>query len=342
MIVSRSIRRAVAIVVVGAACMPSGHDGRAPLNANDSTGYRVVHGWPALAEGTFFGGVSAVGVDSRGDVFIAERLDREWPKTDILDTTPMHTGPIVSLDGRTGAVRARWGANILAFPHGLTIDSLDNVWITDVALHQVFKFSHDGQLLLTVGTRAKPGNDATHFNRPTDVAIAPDGSFFVSDGYENTRIVKFAADGKFVSQWGTKGTGEGQFDLPHGITLNTDGLLYVSDRGNKRVQVFDQSGRFVKQWSGAAFVSPNSIAVAPDGTLLLTDGGGRDSIPDRSGVVVLRADGTRIGKIGRWGNQDGQFFDLHDVAVARDGSVYAVDVSGRRVQKFTGLPRSTK
>lgn len=330
------------ILAFATACTPTGQNGRAPMSAGDSAGYRVVHGWPALPEGSFFGGVSAVGVDSRGDVYIAERLDREWPKSDILDTTPMHTGPIVGLDGRTGAVRVRWGAKILAFPHGLTIDRLDNVWITDVALHQVFKFSHDGQLLLAVGTRARPGNDATHFNRPTDVAIASDGSFFVSDGYENARIVKFAPDGKFISQWGTKGAGEGQFNVPHGIMLSADGLLYVSDRGNKRVQVFDQSGKFVKQWSGAAFVSPNSIAAAPDGTLLLTDGGGQDSIPDRSGIVVLRADGTRIGKIGRWGNQDGQFFDIHDVAVAQDGSVYAADVSGRRVQKFMGRPRSTK
>ena len=104
-------------------------------------------------------------------------------------------------------------------------------------LNQVFKFSHDGKLLLTLGERGVAGDDRSHFNRPTDVAVARDGSFYVSDGYVNSRVLKFAADGKFLVQWGTKGNGPGQLDLPHGIALDAAGRVFVVDRQNARVQV---------------------------------------------------------------------------------------------------------
>ena len=142
-------------------------------------------------------------------------------------------------------------------PHGLTIGPTGNIWLTDVALHQVFKFTHDRRLLSTWGERGVSGNDRTHFAMPTDVAVWTDGSFYVTDGSENARVVKFAANGQYEFEWGTPGSGPGQFKLPHGIHIDDEGQVYVADRGNSRVQVFTHDGRFLRQWQGVAFGRPS-------------------------------------------------------------------------------------
>lgn len=303
--------------------------------AGKPEGYRVVHGWPELPEGRVLGAVSGVGVDAQGKVFVFHRNQRSWPATDELLTTTIAGAAVTVFDPNSGKVLAEWGQNTFAMPHGLTIDFNDNVWLTDVALHQVYKYTRDGELLLTLGERGVSGNDATHFNRPTDVAVAPDGSVFVSDGYGNTRVIKFSADGKFVSQWGEPGNGPGEFNVPHGIAMDSAGHIYVADRENDRVQVFDAAGHFLAQWKGGAIGRPYGIAIAPNGTALIADGGEQpDNPPDRSGLVVLKLDGTMIERLGRWGNYDGQFLIAHDVAVAQDGTVYVGDITGGRVQKF--------
>ena len=187
--------------------------------------YQVVHGWPILPEGTMLGIASAVAVDSHNHVFVLDRRDREWPASDSLDPTPIPGTTVRVFDGATGALLAEWGASSFAMPHGITIDATDNVWITDVALHQVYKYSNSGQRLLTVGEREVAGQDSLHFNRPSCVVAAPDGSFYVSDGYGNNRVVKFGRDGRYLLQWGTKGNRPGQFDLPHGIAQGRGGPL---------------------------------------------------------------------------------------------------------------------
>ena len=116
----------------------------------------------------------------------------------------------------------------------------NNVWLTDVGLHQVFKFTASGELLLTLGTARESGNDSSHFNLPTDVAVLPGGDFYISDGYANTRVLKFSAAGEFLFQWGAPGSGPGQFRLPHGIALDQVGRVYVADRSDSRIQVFDE------------------------------------------------------------------------------------------------------
>jgi peptidylamidoglycolate lyase len=310
-----------------------GEDPRNGAGARD--GYRVVHGWPQLPEGRVLGSVSGVGIDTQGNVFVFHRNELTWPASDELSTTPI-VGPTVTVfHPQTGEVLAQWGENTFAMPHGLTVDHENNVWLTDVALHQVYKFTHDGKLLLTLGERGVSGNDATHFNRPTDVAVAADGTAFISDGYRNTRVLVVSRDGEFISQWGAKGNGPGEFNVPHGLAIDGVGRLYVADRENDRVQVFDRAGRFLSEWKESAIGRPYGIAIAHNSTALVADGGEQPlTPPDRSGVSVVNLDGTVIERFGRWGNYDGQFRMAHDVAVAQDGAVYVGDITGGRVQKF--------
>jgi peptidylamidoglycolate lyase len=323
------------VTVWSAACMALGTAtgaGHRPVRALPNVDYHVVHGWPVLPDAAVFEEVSSVAVDSRGNVLVLQRGGRQWPDSDQLDQTPIADPTVFVFDGRTGLLVAVWGENRFALPHSLTVDAHDNVWITDVALHQVFKFSHDGTLLLTLGERGVAGNDSVHFNRPTDVAVTPGGPFYVSDGYGNSRVIKFADNGTFLLAWGAKGTGPGQFDLPHGIALDTAGLVFVVDRQNARVQVFDRTGSHLP-WESPPLANPQDIAIATDGTTFVTDiGDGR--APDRSGVYVLRPDGSVVGRIGRYGNYDGQFLVAHGITVGRHGEVYVADFNGRRVQKF--------
>jgi peptidylamidoglycolate lyase len=297
--------------------------------------YRVEHGWPVLPEGEVLGSVAGVGVNSRGDVFVFHRAGRTWPKSDVLDLTPISRPTVDIFDGVTGVLLRSWGENLFAMPHGLTIDDHDDVWLTDVALQQVFKFSSDGRVLLTLGERGVAGADARHFNRPTAVAVAGDGSFYVSDGYKNTRVMKFSAAGKFLFQWGTKGAGPGQFDLPHWVALDAAGNVYVADRENQRIQVFDSAGHYMSQWAGKLLGRPYAIAIDKHGSAYIADGGDQpEGPPDRSAWVLARLDGTPVVRVGRFGNYDGQFEMAHSIAVDGKGAVYVGDITGARVQKF--------
>ncbi len=297
------------------------------------SGYAVVHDWPQLPQGRTLGSAAGVGVTRGGTVLVFHRATRSWSEPLPLD--PIAAPTIAEFDIGSGKLVREWGAGIFAMPHGLTTDSQDNVWLTDVALHQVFKFSRDGKLLLTVGERGVPGTDGAHFNRPTDVAVLPDGSFYVSDGYRNTRVVKFTSDGRFDFQWGESGTGPGQFDTPHAVTLDAEGRVYVADRENDRVQVFTPRGQFIAQWKSAAIGRPYSVAMLGTAFALIADGGVQpDGPPERSGVSVVSRAGAPLQRLGRWGNYDGQFMMAHDAAGDADGNFYVVDIAGRRVQKF--------
>lgn len=295
--------------------------------------HEVVRDWPKLPEGHVLGLCAGVGVDSHNHVFVFHRCGRLWSNP--FPTDPIATPTVTVIDGPTGKLLGQWGANQFIMPHGLTIDHEDNVWLTDVGLHQVFKFTPDGRLLLTLGERDKPGSDASHFNLPTDVAVLPDGSFYVSDGYKNTRVVKFRADGRYQFEWGGKGTGPGEFNLPHGIALDTRGRVYVCDRTNSRIQVFDAAGKFLDQWKGPQIGRPYGVDVRPDGHVFIIDGGEPSLKPSERGKAVeLDAEGHVLDTFGSPGKEPGQFQLGHDIAVGPDGAVYVAEGTGARVQKF--------
>lgn len=253
-----------------------------------------------------------------------------------MSTDPITAPTVLLFDGASGQQRGAWGAGRFAMPHGLTVDGQDNAWVTDVALHQVFKFTNDGALLLTLGERGVPGDDSVHFNRPTDVAVAPDGSFYVSDGYRNSRVVHFSKEGRYLLSWGRKGSRPGEFEVPHSIARDATGQVYVADRSNARIQVFDSVGHFISEWKGPELGRPWAVRVGADGYVYVVDGGDQPTTPpDRARVLVLTRQGRVVESFGRFGNYDGQFVWPHAVAVATDGTVYVGDVStGRRVQKF--------
>lgn len=297
--------------------------------------FHVVHGWPELPMGEDLGSVSGLDVDAHNRVFVFHRANRRWPADDKLDLKPIDRSTVTVFDGATGKLLFSWGSNMFAMPHGLSVDPDGNIWLTDVAMQQIYKYTPDGKLLMALGERGVAGDDPYHFNRPTAAAVARDGSFYVSDGYINTRVAKYSAQGKFLFQWGTKGSGPGQFDLVHGVVLDRDGRVYVSDRSNGRIQVFDANGHFLKQWSSRLIGRPYAIALGADGRIFVADGGDQpDSPPDRSALVVLGTDGLALARIGRWGNQDGEMEMSHAVAVGPDGAVYVGDITGARIQKF--------
>jgi DNA-binding beta-propeller fold protein YncE len=187
-----------------------------------------------MPDGWKFGRVSAVGTDSAGSVYVFHR----GPKAD----------PIVVFDAKGKYLRS-WGRGVFGNAHGLRVDRDNNVWVTDNGLHLVHKFTNEGQLLLTLGVKGKPGTDEKTFNRPTDIAFASNGDFYVSDGYGNSRVVKFSREGKHLLTWGKKGSGPGEFNTPHSIAVDSHGAVYVSDRENNRIQIFDANGKFLRQWT---------------------------------------------------------------------------------------------
>ncbi len=272
--------------------------------------YRPVAGWPEWPADVKLGLVSAVATDAHDNVYIAHRGKK----------------PILVFD-RAGKFLRAWGDEHLKTPHGLRIDGAGNVWVTDIGHHQVFKFDPKGKLLLMLGVEDEAGAGRFHFDRPTDVAVTPAGDFYVSDGYGNSRVVKFSREGKFLKEWGTKGTGDGEFRLPHAICLDEKGRVYVGDRENNRVQVFDADGKLLAVWkeSGAPF----GLFLAGE-RLFVADGRAH-------WVNVLDLNGKTLGRIGEKGAGPGQFNLPHMLCVDSKGSVYVAEVNGKRVQKLVPI-----
>ncbi len=320
-------------------CIACGHTIRenAENLFDKNTKYELVKDWPQLPKGFLLGNPSGIGVDSHQNIFVFHRAYRRWVlpcPPDSIITSPT----ILVLDRNSGKILNQWGQNLFIMPHGLKIDKDDNIWVTDVWLHQVFKFNHDGALLMKLGKATVSGNDSTHFNLPTDVAISSDGSFYVSDGYGNSRVVKFSATGKYLFEWGKKGNKPGEFDIPHSINLDAKGNVYVADRENSRIQVFSPEGKFIKEWDNEK--SGKVYALAFDKTkmnLVAVDYQMNDTIPKGSDIFLFNFGINKLSQFGKSGSYNGPLCRYHDVVMDDEQSIYVGDILGNRIQKFRKL-----
>ena len=326
------------------------HSGAQPSGAPASS-YCLAPDWPNLPDDIELGQAAGLGIDSRGVVYVFHRGGRSWDTVPSLaaraqalwaglfgagsDIETIAQDTILALDPRTGELLASFGAGRFRIPHGLTLDGGNNIWVTDVGLHQVFKFSPNGELLLTLGEAGQSGSGPARFNGPTDVAVDAGGSVYVADGYGNARVVKFSPEGAYLMEWGGRGAAPGQFDVPHGIAIDERGQIYVADRGNARIQVFDGAGRVLRQIAGPEIGRPWAVDLGADGTLYAVDGGDQDPANPRSGLLALTPEGRVLARWSGHGYEAGNLVWPHDLAVSSRSEVFVGEVlDANRIQKF--------
>lgn len=276
--------------------------------------YAPVPGFFKLPPGMNFGEVAGIALNSAGHILVFNRGPT----------------PLVEFD-RDGTYLRTLGNGIFKVAHGLRVDADDNIWITDIGSHLVLKLDAQGRVLMVLGKADEPGTyvdthpDLPLFDMPTDVAFGPGGEIFVSDGYGNARVVKFDKTGRFNKAWGSKGKAPGQFNLPHAIAVDHQGLVYVADRENRRIQVFDLDGNFVKAWTHVGY--PYGLFLTPDQMLYMTDG-------RNERLLKMDLNGDILGTFGGPGKGTGQFCWAHGVAVGSSGEIYVTEILNWRVQKF--------
>ena len=270
--------------------------------------YAVDSEWPKLPPGWTFEETPGVAVDAREHVFVFHRGPH----------------PLMEFD-KNGAYIRSWGDGSFVRPHGLKFDREGNLWGSDDMGHVVVKFDPQGRVRMVLGRKNTPGETKENFNRPTDIAFAVNGDMFVSDGYGNSRVVKFDKNGTFVKAWGKKGSGEGEFNLPHGIAVDKRGRVYVGDRENYRMQVFDSDGKFLTQWKHVG--SPWGVVVSDDDFIYMADG-------HNNRILKLNMNGDVQGVVASAGKLPGQVDFVHHLAVGPSRSIYVAEIKNWRAQKF--------
>ena len=276
--------------------------------------------------------VAAVATDSRDRVYLFNRGEH----------------PVIVFD-RDGRFLHSWGEGQFVRAHGITIGSDDSVYCTDDSDHTVRKFTRDGKLLMTLGTRGQPSDTGATsidyrsirhsgppFHYPTNLAIAPSGDLYVSDGYGNARIHRFSPDGRLIHSWGSPGSGPGQFHIPHGIAVDRRGTVFVADRENSRIQMFSAEGEFLDEWPEIA--RPCQVTFDNAGNLYVAEVGYRAGMwpgtsppslnPTGGRVSVFDPEGTLLA---HWGGGEnptapGDFFAPHDISIDSQGDVYVAEV----------------
>jgi NHL repeat len=274
---------------------------------NASGTYQTVENWAQFPEGvTKWGGATGVDIDSKGNIYVFHRNE---------------SMPIMAFD-RNGKFLRAWGQGMFKTTHFLRTDRDGNVWVTDRGDHQVFKFSPQGKLLMTLGRKGVIGENESQdaFNGVADLVIARNGDIFIADGEStNTRVVKYSKDGKFIKWWGGKGTEPGKFDEPHSIAIDSKGRLYIGDRRNKRVQIFDQDGTFIDQWTHLG--TPWGVFVK-DERLYVVDGTENNCL-----LIVNTKDGKVLEKVEGLVNPTAVTVDSKD-------AIYIGEVNGANVRKL--------
>ena len=301
--------------------------------------YRTVEGvWAPLPDGRSWGSTSAVEVSPDGETIWA--LDRCGENTcvghDDLDT-------VFQFD-KDGNLLTRFGAGMFVWPHGIDVDDQGNVWVADARGegnrgHQVIKFSPEGEVLMRLGTAGVAGRTEETFDQPNDVLVAPNGDIFVGDGHPangNNRIVKFSSDGTYITEWGETGSEPGQFHTPHALAMDSQGLLYVGDRSNRRIQVFDQDGEFIRDFYG--FGRASGLSIDSNDMLYIADSESnwRRNPGFKRGIRIASvSDGLVVAFIpDPEPDQDNAGTSAAEgVAIDNEGNVYGAEVGPRALRK---------
>ena len=268
--------------------------------AAQAADYSLDPNWPkALPEGIQWGQVPNVTIDQQGFIYAFHRAKP----------------PVLKFDS-AGNLVGSWGTDLIATAHGFRVAPDGSLWATDYNRQSgnvVLKFDTEGRLLLKIGARGFTGTLPNTFNGPTDVAVAPNGDVFVADGHWNNRIVKFDATGRYLMEWGHKGTGPGEFDVPHSIVIDRRGRVLVADRSNERIQLFDQQGKYLSEWK--QFGRPSGLTIDSNDVLYAAD------YEVKRGITYGSAEtGTVMGFI-RGSEPEG-------IVVDAAGNVYTGEVTG--------------
>ncbi len=283
-----------------------------------TSSYRLIEGWAQLPSGVeAWGQTIGVELDADGNLWVFQRCFAEN-----CNGGRENVAPMLKYDP-SGRLLDSWGEGMFNWPHGFFIDAEGYIWTTDARGvgdkgHQVMKFTQDGTLVMALGTAGVAGDGQDTFDGPADVAVAPNGDIFVVDGHGNNRVVKFNKDGEFIMSWGEAGEGPGQFNEPHCLAFDSQGRLFVGDRVNERIQVFDQNGRYLAEWTG---IMASGMDITADDVIYVAD------YQLRLGIVIANAsDFSEIGFI--------ENAMPEGVTVDRMGNVYAGEVLPRNLKKF--------
>jgi DNA-binding beta-propeller fold protein YncE len=313
----------------------------------------VTRNWGQLPAGRKWGTTAGIDIDpTDGNIWAYERCGAGTAGGGPVDCDNTPLDPIFKFDRKTGAVLANFGKGVMVTPHGIAVDKQGNVWIADFAGnkdgtkgHQVHKFSPKGEKLLSLGVAGKPGSADGQFNQPNDVVVGPDGSIYVADGHDaqgmttanavadglkrgaTSRISKFSPDGKFIKSWGGIGVKHGEFRTPHALVFDARGRLWVADRGNHRIEIFDQDGKYLE--SRYAFSRPSGVFIKGDTVYVIDSESGPYNHPNwRDGVRIGPVDEDRVtGFIPPFDRDDRVYQGTagEGVAVDADGNVYAAE-----------------
>lgn len=270
--------------------------------------FELSQDWLKLPDDIILDQTTGVAVDSGDNVYVFHR----------------GTPPVLCFR-RDGTFIRGFGEGYINWAHGLEIAPDNTLWVTDNRDHIVLHFSPDGVLLHTLGIRGTAGESDTAFNRPTDVAISSSGDLFITDGYGNSRVAVFSENLEFQHAWGDSGTAPGQFNLPHANAFDSQERLFVCDRENSRIQIFNTDGQFLSQWTHLG--QPWGIFITKDDMVCVVDG-------KNEKVLILNISGDILASWGSHGSEPGQFDVIHDIAVDSHGDIYIAEILGKRVQKY--------